>query len=462
MYKLNYFNFKENENSYLITNDLGKYMFISKDDFADMVRKKKLNLDLSKNLIEKGFIFEENEEVFATNQAMQLRKEKEYLFVSTTLHIFVVSKNCNFSCIYCQAGNLNQNNNYKMSKETAKKTVDVALQSPNNYLTFEFQGGEPLTNFDVIKYIVEYSKSVCGNKKIEYNLVSNLTLLTDEMIEFFVRNNVSICTSIDGNKDLQNINRPYINKDSYCETVKQIKKLQEKNIKVNAIETTTKYSLKKYKEIVDEYINLGLESIFVRPLTKLGKADNNWKNVGYESEEFIYFYKEILDYIIQKNKQGFFLSEGHSNIFLRKILLNEPVNYMELRSPCGGAIGQVAYYYDGNIYTCDEGRMLAEMGDDSFKLGNVYENTYKDLMQSDCTKTMCISSCIECLPYCNSCAYMPYCGTCPVINLAQDNNIFAQNPKEYRCKIYGGILDILFNYIENEPDIVDVFKTWIS
>lgn len=462
MYKLNYFNFKENENSYLITNDLGKYMFISKDDFADMVRKKKLNLDLSKNLIEKGFIFEENEEVFATNQAMQLRKEKEYLFVSTTLHIFVVSKNCNFSCIYCQAGNLNQNNNYKMSKETAKTAVDVALQSPNNYLTFEFQGGEPLTNFDVIKYIVEYSKSVCGNKKIEYNLVSNLTLLTDEMIEFFVRNNVSICTSIDGNKDLQNINRPYINKDSYCETVKQIKKLQEKNIKVNAIETTTKYSLKKYKEIVDEYINLGLESIFVRPLTKLGKADNNWKNVGYESEEFIYFYKEILDYIIQKNKQGFFLSEGHSNIFLRKILLNEPVNYMELRSPCGGAIGQLAYYYDGNIYTCDEGRMLAEMGDDSFKLGNVYENTYKDLMQSDCTKTMCISSCIECLPYCNSCAYMPYCGTCPVINLAQDNNIFAQNPKEYRCKIYGGILDILFNYIENEPDIVDVFKTWIS
>lgn len=462
MYKLNYFNFKENENSYLITNDLGKYMFISKDDFADMVRKKKLNLDLSKNLIEKGFIFEENEEVFATNQAMQLRKEKEYLFMSTTLHIFVVSKNCNFSCIYCQAGNLNQNNNYKMSKETAKKAVDVALQSPNNYLTFEFQGGEPLTNFDVIKYIVEYSKSVCGNKKIEYNLVSNLTLLTDEMIEFFVRNNVSICTSIDGNKDLQNINRPYINKDSYCETVKQIKKLQEKNIKVNAIETTTKYSLKKYKEIVDEYINLGLESIFVRPLTKLGKADNNWKNVGYESEEFIYFYKEILDYIIQKNKQGFFLSEGHSNIFLRKILLNEPVNYMELRSPCGGAIGQLAYYYDGNIYTCDEGRMLAEMGDDSFKLGNVYENTYKDLMQSDCTKTMCISSCIECLPYCNSCAYMPYCGTCPVINLAQDNNIFAQNPKEYRCKIYGGILDILFKYIENEPDIVDVFKTWIS
>lgn len=70
------------------------------------------------------------------------------------------------------------------------------------------------------------------------------------------------------------------------------------------------------------------------------------------------------------------------------------MNYMELRSPCGGAIGQLAYYYDGNIYTCDEGRMLAEMGNDSFKLGNV-NNTYKELMETGATKAMCISSCLE-------------------------------------------------------------------
>ena len=82
-------------------------------------------------------------------------------------------------------------------------------------------------------------------------------------------------------------------------------------------------------------------------------------------------------------------------------------------------------------------------------------------MQCDCTKAMCVSSCIECLPYCSTCAYMPYCGTCPVINLAQDDNIFPQNPQEYRCKIYGGILDILFNYIEKEPDVVEIFKRWI-
>lgn len=462
MYKLNYFNFKEKENNYLITNDIGEYVFLSKQDFRNLIKKKELDKELKTELIQKGFIYEGSEEILATNQAMRLRRTKEYLLVPTTLHIFVVSKNCNFNCIYCQAGNLNQNENYNMSKETAKRAVDIAMDSPSRHLTFEFQGGEPLMNFETIKYIVEYSKSISNGKFIEYSLVSNLTLLTDEMIEYFLENEVSICTSIDGDRVLQNINRPYKNADSYKETVNKIKKLKEKQIKVNAIETTTKHSLDKYKEIVDEYIKLELESIFIRALTRLGKADNNWKNIGYEAEEFLEFYKKALDYIIEKNKQGIFLSEGHSNIFLKKILLNQPINYMELRSPCGGAIGQLAYYYDGNIYTCDEGRMLSEMGDDSFKVGNVYKNTYKELMQCDCTKAICVSSCIECLPYCNTCAYMPYCGTCPVINLAQDNNIFSKDPKEYRCKIYGGILDILFDYIEHEPDTVEIFKNWIT
>lgn len=462
MYKLNYFNFEEKNDKYLITNDIGEYEFISKDNFKKLLYKKELESGIEENLLKKGFIYKENEEIFATKQAMKLRCSKEYLLIPTSLHIFVVSKNCNFNCIYCQAGNLNENENFKMTFETAKKAVDIALQSPVNYLSFEFQGGEPLTNFETIRYIIEYSKENKGNKNIDYNLVSNLTLLTNDMIDFFVNNNVSICTSLDGDHELQNINRPYPKHDSYNETIKQIKTLQAKGIKVNAIETTTKFSLNKYKEIVDEYINLGLDNIFVRPLTRLGKADNNWIKVGYSPEDFILFYKKTLEYIISKNQQGVFLSEGNSIIFLKKILLKQPINYMDLRSPCGGAIGQLAYYYDGNIYTCDEGRMLSEMGDDSFRIGNVYENTYNELMESDNTKAMCISSCIECLPYCQHCAYMPYCGTCPVINLAQDNNIFAKNPQEYRCKIYKGILNILFDYIEKKPDVLKIFREWIE
>ena len=258
MYKLNYFNFREKENEYLITNDMGKYAFITKENFQKIINKEDIEENLKQELLEKGFIYDTNEEIFATDMAMKLRRQKEYLLEPTTLHIFVVSKNCNFNCVYCQAGMLDEQNDYKMTKETAKNAVDIAISSPNKFLTFEFQGGEPLTNFEIIKYIIEYSKSIANGKCIEYNLVSNLTLLTDEMIEFFKDNNVSICTSIDGDEKLQNKNRPYKNKNSYQETVSKIKKLKEKGITVSAIQTTTKYSLKKYKEIVNEYVNLGL------------------------------------------------------------------------------------------------------------------------------------------------------------------------------------------------------------
>ena len=263
MYKLNYFNFKKNNNNYLLTNDIGEYAFIENEEFEKLVNKCKLKEETQKELLEKGFIYETNKELFTENMYLKLRNQKEYLLTATTLHIFVVSKNCNFNCVYCQAGNLNQKQDYEMSIETAKRSADIALQAPNKYLSFEFQGGEPLTNFEVIKYIVEYSKENANGKQIDYNVVSNLTLLTDEMIDFFKENNVSICTSIDGNEELQNRNRPYKDGNSYRKTVEQIEKLREKGINVSAIETTTKYSLNKFKEVVDEYIKLKLNSIFI-------------------------------------------------------------------------------------------------------------------------------------------------------------------------------------------------------
>ncbi|MBR2247942.1 MAG: His-Xaa-Ser system radical SAM maturase HxsB [Clostridia bacterium] len=461
MYKLNYFNFKQIDNGYLITTDAGKYAFIDEKTFNNLLKKSELKKDIEDELIEKGFIYNCSDEIFSNSYSKEVRKMKEYLFIPTSLHIFVVSKNCNFKCIYCQAGNLDEKNDYKMTKEIAKKAVDIAMQSPSEIMTFEFQGGEPLTNFDVIKYIVEYTESINSDKIIEFSLVSNLTLMSEEMLEFLINHNVNICTSIDGNKKLHNTNRPFPKNDSYECTVKRIKDIQKMNTKVNAIETTSKYSFNHYREIIDEYVKLGLDSISLRPLTQLGKADSNWEKIGYEADEFLSFYDKSLKYIIEKNKEGYFLSESLASIFLKKILMNQPVNYMELRSPCGGAIGQLAYYYDGNIYSCDEARMLSEMGDNSFKLGNVFKDSYEDLMNSDVTKSLAVASCLECIPTCNSCVYSPYCGTCPVITYAQDNNLFAQNPNEYRCKIYKGILDILFEYIR-KGDNIEIFKKWIE
>ena len=139
------------------------------------------------------------------------------------------------------------------------------------------------------------------------------------------------------------------------------------------------------------------------------------------------------------------------------------MNYMELRSPCGASVGQMAYFYDGNVFTCDEGRMLYEMGMDDFKIGNVYENTYDDMMQSTGCKAVCVASLLEGQIKCCDCVYQPYCGTCPVINLAQEKDLFVKNTQSFRCKIYGGMLDIIFSVLKNgSPEEISVLKKWIG
>ena len=134
---------------------------------------------------------------------------------------------------------------------------------------------------------------------------------------------------------------------------------------------------------------------------------------------------------------------------------------MELRSPCGAAVGQLAYYYDGNIYTCDEGRMLKEMGDESFKVGNVFEDTYDTMAESKITKTVCKYSILEGLPQCSECAYLPYCGTCPVINYALEKDIVPHSIHNYRCQIYKGMLDVIFELLQDKQN-QEIFWRWIS
>ena len=122
---------------------------------------------------------------------------------------------------------------------------------------------------------------------------------------------------------------------------------------------------------------------------------------------------------------------------------------MELRSPCGAAFGQLAYYYDGNVYTCDEARMVAEAGNSAFRLGNVFDDDYKTLLSSRVCKATAAASVLESLPGCCDCVYQPYCGVCPVIQYALHGSIFSQEPNGYRCRIYKGMLDILFDILRN-------------
>lgn len=462
---INYFNFAKRNGKYLITNDLGKYQFISDTTFHELINNSVSESNPQKNnLIENGFYYETSTENFIKKNAPWIHSMKGYCMCGTALHIFAVTNKCNLNCRYCQAHSESSSLHCSMTKEIGRKAIEFALQSPNKGLTFEFQGGEPLLNFDVIKEMIDYSKTVNTDKQIEYTIVTNLIYMTDDKLQYLLDNGVHICTSLDGPQNVHDNNRPCCDgSGSYRLVIQKINDLKSRGVNVNAIQTTTNFSLRYPKEIINQYLEIGINNIFLRPLTPLGMADSSWQNVGYTAEEFMQFYKEAFDYIMELNLNGTYFSELHASYFLKKIFYNYSDNYMELRSPCGAGVGQMSYYHDGSVYTCDEGRMLSEMGDNSFLLVNVANDSFNDAVTSPVCAAVCKASIVEALPKCSQCVYQPYCGVCPVVNYASTNSLYDQNTKDFRCDVYKGIMDILFDIIEeNDEKKIMVLKSWIN
>ena len=142
---------------------------------------------------------------------------------------------------------------------------------------------------------------------------------------------------------------------------------------------------------------------------------------------------------------------------LKKILTDKGHNFTDLSSPCGAALGQIVYNYDGDIYTCDEGRMLE---DDTFMIGNVKKSGYRETISNSKVKAMITSSCLE-NTTCDYCAYKPYCGVCPVRNYASCGNLFPQMINTDWCKIKTAQFDYLFRKIQDR-NAREVFMSWVK
>lgn len=464
---INHFNFKQmGDNLFLVTNDFGRSLFLDSIEFSRFLKEDFIQSDPLYHKLHENYFILEPMELFSDKVTGQLRRMKDYVFRATSLHIFVVTTACNLRCVYCQAQDERNTHKGLMDASTACKAVDVALQSPAQQLTFEFQGGEPLLNFPVIRTIVEHTNQHKGDKDIDFTVVSNLSLLTPEIANFFGENKVTVCTSIDGPESLHNRNRtaPVSTNGSFSFSVSGIELLRKTGFtNIGAIQTTTRYSLPYAREIVREYLRLGISGIFLRPLTPLGFASTQWTEIGYTAEEWLEFYRTAFDEILKINLSGIFFPEQHASIFLRKILAGYAENYMELRSPCGAGVGQLAYYYDGSVYTCDEARMVSESGNQAFRLGNVFDNSYQDIISSTACRATCTASLLESIPGCCDCVYQPYCGVCPVVTYASEGDLFPSSPHRYRCCVYQGILDHLFSLLQkDDKSIMQVFYSWIG
>jgi len=437
-YLINNYRSKKFGNKYFVTTDHGSYCVLSIDEFKKL-KQNNISGDLKDKLEEKEIILTEGN----MDESVRLtRKRKSFLFSGTSLHIVVVTLRCNMKCVYCHASSKSRDKKgFDMDKKIAKKTVDFIFQTPSKAITIEFQGGEPLLNWDIIRYVIEYAqqKNKKAMKDLLVTIVTNLTEMDEEKMDYLIKHNVDICTSLDGPKELHDNNRKYIRGSNYGHVVKWIKRFKEEykkkgvqNRRINALVTLTRKSLNYPRRIVDEYVKLGLSNIHLRFLNRLGVAKIAWPDIDYSVKEYLDFWKKSVKYIGKLKKDGKDINERMVGIIFNKINNEVDPNYLDLRSPCGAVIGQLTYNYNGDIYTCDEARMI---GDDLFLIGNVKKDNYKEIVT--CEKACAtVAASINDQYVCDQCTYKPYCGICPVCNYAEQGSVIGKIPEADRCKVF--------------------------
>jgi len=461
-YILNSYNFRKLEkNDYLVTSEHGSWVLLKKDDF-DLFRlhKAEEKPELFKELLDNGLILTERN---IGNVVQDYRERNHFLFQGPSLHIVVPTMRCNQRCVYCHSrAELDSDKGYDMDKDTADEIVDFIFKSPSKSLVMEFQGGDCLLNYDIVEHMIDRAKEKekKSKKKLNFSLVTNLTKMDEDILKSLKERHVmGISTSLDGPKEVHDKNRKYIGgKGSYEDVIYWVDRLKtefEKDFNLNALCTVTKYSLPKGKEITDEYLKHGFTNVWLRYLNNIGFAADTWKKIGYTPEEYLSFYENTLDYIVEKNK-GTKLSEQMTLIFLKKILQKRDPMFVDIQSPCGAGIGQLLYNYQGDIHTCDEGKIFKE-----FKLGNVKTSSYKDLFRNSTLVSMIdISSKKNYL--CDSCAWSPYCGICPICSYAAQGNIVSKLAMDDRCKILDSMIGKIFKRQLYSKKHRLVFKNWME
>ncbi|MFA6448057.1 MAG: His-Xaa-Ser system radical SAM maturase HxsB [bacterium] len=461
-----FFRFRELGDMVVVTNDAGQHITLDKADFdllsaGNIGENNKNYLDLkAMGCIHSG----DGEPSPVTVE--KFKRRNMFIYQGPLLFIVIPTLRCNMKCAYCHASACGPKAyDYDMSIETAKRVVDTIFESPGINFGIEFQGGEPMLHWEAVKFTSNYAieRNKMHKRNLQLTIVSNLSLMDDEKLEFLISRKIGVCTSLDGPAFVHNKNRG----GGHARLIKNIKNIMRRykvefdRYTPGALTTITRHSLPFHKEIVDSFVDLGMEGIHLRHYNPIGSAQSAIPDIGYSPEEFLDFYAKALDYIIDLNKQGTLLIDRTAWLFLLKILGEFDPNFMDLRSPCGAGIGQIAFNYDGSVYTCDEGRMLAMQGDESFLMGNVRENNYDELVGAEIVKQTCLASILDGIPRCCDCAYKPYCGVCPLLNYVEEGSLFAKIPQNRRHKINQGVLDIVFTKLQDESS-KKVFINWLE
>lgn len=184
--------------------------------------------------------------------------------------------------------------------------------------------------------------------------------------------------------------------------------------------------------------------------------------MSYDAGRWLEFYKEGLAYILELSKAGIPFIEQYTALVLKKMLTSEDPGYVDLMNPAGIGIAAIVFNYDGAVYASDESRMLAEMGDESFKLGNLLTDSYEQIILSDRLLDALDESFTLSAPMCSECAFEPFCGADPVYHHAMYKDVLGRKAESPFCQRNMAIFKHLIELMRNDRQTRDIFMEWAN
>ncbi len=382
---------------------------------ADTIKAAVLNLagipypeDEISEAVDEALELERNGQLFAPdiyeNYVFDFKK-RSTVVKALCLHI---AHDCNLACEYCFA----QEGEYHgrralMSLEVGKKALDFLVANSGNRVNLEvdFFGGEPLMNWQVVKELVEYGRSLEAphKKKFRFTLTTNGVLLDDEILEFANREMGNLVLSIDGRKEIHDLMRPFRGgQGSYDLIVPRFQKAAESRGQTNYyVRGTFTHNNLDFSEDVIHLADLGFQQISVEPV--VAQPTDAYAIREEDLPKLKEEYDKLALEMIRRRREGRPFQFFHFMIDLQ----GGPCVAKRL-SGCGSGTEYLAVTPWGDLYPCHQ-----FVGNEKFLLGNVDEGIVNEGLRDEfkCCNVYAKEKCRKCFAkfYCSGgCAANSY------------------------------------------------------
>lgn len=307
--------------------------------------------------------------------AGHLKEKTSGVIKALCLHI---AHTCNLNCEYCFASQGKYHGDRAMmSFEVGKQAFDflIANSGSRRNLEVDFFGGEPLMNFDVVKQLVEYARSVekQHGKNFRFTLTTNGLLIDDDVIDFANREMSNVVLSLDGRKEVHDRYRvDYAGNGSWDRIVPKFQKLVEKRGgKDYYMRGTFTHANPDFLEDIKEMLSLGFNELSMEPVVC---APGDKSELTEEDKPIIMEqYEKLAKLMLEKDKEGKPFTFYHYMIDLK----GGPCIYKRI-SGCGSGTEYMAVTPWGDLYPCHQ-----FVGDENFKLGDIWNGVTNKKTQDD-------------------------------------------------------------------------------